>query len=79
MKKNLCKNCAFFNKNNSTCKVIIYHEGTKINLPVAPNDQCHFEELGITLDEIKLWVEDPHTGKRSKEGIVKIEYPENLF
>lgn len=36
--------------------------------------------LAEDIKEVKFWVEDPKTGKKTnKDGIVKIEYPEGFF
>jgi hypothetical protein len=65
----------------------------RINLPMYPSDPCFFEEEIITKDEnnaivdrftpkveqVKWWVEDPKTGKKSDKGIVKIEFPDAFF
>ena len=51
----------------------------KINLPVFPQDTCHLEELGMEIQEIRWWVEDPNTGKETKgDGIVKMKFPKAL-
>lgn len=86
----ICKNCRLFNPDKNICRVIILHEGEKINLPVEENDLCFFENEFISIDngteekfkldvqEIKMWVEDPKTGEKTDQGIVKIEYPKSL-
>ena len=91
MKKKLtCQYCKLFNPQDNLCGVVILHEGEKINLSVNPKDECVFEQefkavneetsnierFKIDLQEIKMWVEDPETGEKCKNGIVKIEYPE---
>ena len=86
-----CKNCGLFDKANSLCKVIILHEGEKINLPVEEQDACFFqnqftaitpegnrETFKVGVEEIKAWVEDPKTGEKCENGIVKIEFPDSL-
>jgi len=75
-----CKNCLLFNKEKETCMVSIIIDGEKINMPVSPEDNCHMDELGIPVHQVRWWVEDPKTGKQTKEnGVVKIEYPDNFF
>jgi hypothetical protein len=87
----LCKNCLLYDFEKSICKVIVLHEGLKINLPTNPEDICFFENeftainkegksesFKVDVKEIKLWVEDPITGKKADKGIVKIEYPSEL-
>lgn len=91
-----CKNCLLYDHIKGECKVailidenleekfkqngILVETGQKINLPVFPEDNCHMEELGIPVEQVRWWVEDPKTGKpTSGEGVVKFEYPENFF
>ena len=75
-----CGNCRLFNKSNETCEVAILIDGKKYNLPVSPEDNCHMDELGIPVEQVRWWVEDPNTGEKTeKNGVVKIEYPENFF
>ena len=75
-----CKNCRLFDKKNSSCKVSILIDGKKYNMPVDPEDNCHRLELDIPIEQVRWWVEDPESGEQTnKNGIVKIEYPENFF
>ncbi len=75
-----CGNCLLFNKENETCMVSILINGEKTHMPVSPEDNCHMEEIGIPVSQVRWWVEDPKTGEKTeKNGIVKIEYPENFF
>ena len=67
--------------------------GTKINLPVSASDECFFEQefkaidkdnsnverFKVDVQEVKIWVEDPKTGQRCKQGVVKMEYPVGFF
>jgi len=76
MKEPICGNCLLFNKSSETCGVAILIEGQKLHLPVNSKDRCHMDDLGIEVQQIRWWVEDPITGKPTeKNGIVKIEYP----
>ena len=88
--KRICKNCRLFDSARSTCRVVILHEGSRINLPVEAQDPCFFEQeyfdpnIGDFVDfndikEVKFWVEDEEGNQTDKDGIVKIEYPENFF
>lgn len=85
----ICKNCRLYDPANSECKVVILHEGSRINLPVEAKDRCFFEqeffdpEVGDFVDfneikEVKFWVEDDK-GQKANQGTVKIEYPEGFF
>lgn len=90
--KPLCKNCRLFDSKGNTCRVIILHEGEKINLPVEKNDSCFFENEFLAMNEegykesfkpevqqVKWWVEDKKGKKTKGNGTVKIEYPEGFF
>ena len=83
MKKEIepkCKNCLLYNHEKGICKVAILIDGEQIHLPVSPEDNCHMDELGIPVQQVRWWVENPQTGKATdKNGVVKIEYPEDFF
>lgn len=76
-----CKNCLLYNQKENNCKVAILINGEEFHMPVSPQDNCHMEELGIEVNEVKWWAVDPQTGQKSEDGkgIIKIEYPENFF
>lgn len=74
-----CKNCLLYNRREGTCKVAILVEGKEYHMPVFPDDRCHMEELGIPVQQVRWYVEDPGTGKPAEKGVVKIEYPEGFF
>jgi len=79
-KEKICGNCRLFNYKNSTCGVAILYEGQQLHMPVDKKDKCHMEELGIEVQQVRWWVEDPKTGSPTNEnGVVKIEYPEGFF
>ena len=49
-------------------------------MPVSQKDRCHMDELGIPVEQVRWWVENPETGERTDgDGTVKIEYPEGFF
>lgn len=84
----ICGNCRIFNVKDKRCGVVILHEGEKVNIPVDAEDSCFFEEEyfdPITgknenfneIKEVKMWTEDKD-GKKSDQGIVKVEMPEEL-
>lgn len=76
----ICRNCRLFDEPNELCKVTILLGGERFNLPVSPEDHCHMDELGIPVEQVRWWVEDPQTGKPTRgDGVVKIEYPEGFF
>ena len=90
--KPICGKCRLFDSKENSCRVIILHEGEKINLPVAKNDSCFFENEFLALNEegykesfkpevqqVKFWVEDKKGKKTKGDGTVKIEYPEGFF
>lgn len=75
-----CKNCLLYNSRKGICKVAILVDGEQVHMPVFPEDNCHMDELGIPVEQVRWFVEDPKTGKpTSKNGTVKIEYPEGFF
>lgn len=84
MKKNKiepkCKNCLLYNREEGLCRVAILINGEQIHLPVSPEDNCHMDELGIPVEQVRWWVENPKTGKQTDgNGVVKIEYPKGFF
>lgn len=85
-----CKNCRLYDSARSICRVVVLHEGERINLPVDAEDQCFFEQTYFDpvtrqfetfneVQEVKFWVEDKNGKKTDKDGTVKIEYPEGFF
>jgi hypothetical protein len=80
MKEPRCGNCLLFDKTNETCNVAILIDGERYHMPVNPEDKCHMDELGIPVNQVRWWVEDPSTGEKTdKNGVVKIEYPDDFF
>lgn len=72
-----CKNCLCYDANKGICKVAILINGEQIHMPVFPEDNCHMDELGIPVEQVRWWTEDPRTGKPTAgNGVVKVEYPE---
>lgn len=74
-----CKTCMLYDKKNGQCKVAILANGHEYHMPVFPEDYCHLDQLGIPVNQVRWWVEDPKTGKPAEKGIVKIEYPVGFF
>ncbi len=74
-----CKNCLLYNRENGTCRVAILIEGNQIHLPVFPEDNCHMDELGIEVEQVRWWVEDSRGQPTDGKGTVKIEYPKDFF
>jgi hypothetical protein len=75
-----CKNCLLYDREKGVCKVAILIDGEQIHLPVFPEDDCHMDQLGIPVQQVRWWVEDPKTGKPTDgDGVVKIEYPKEFF
>lgn len=86
----ICGNCKLYDPEPSKCKVVILHEGQRINIPVDPKESCFFEQSCFdpktgreeTLNEIqqvRFWVEGKDGKKTDKNGVVKMEYPEGFF
>ena len=68
----ICGNCLLFNPEKKECKAAILIEGKTYHLPVSPEDNCHMEELGIEINQVRWWVDE-------NDKSVKIEYPEGFF
>lgn len=47
----ICNNCELFNRESSTCKIVILYEGKKINIPVYPQDSCFFEDKFVAREQ----------------------------
>ena len=87
----ICKNCKLFNPKNETCNIVILFEGERIHIPVDPQDTCFFDQNYFDpvdkkeksiLDEVKqvkFWVEDADGNKTDKNGIVKMQIPEDFY
>lgn len=87
--KPICGNCRLFDEGLGICRVVILHEGEKLNLPVEAKDPCFFEQeyfdpiTGRTetfneVKEIRVWVEDKDGKKTDGNGTVKIQFPKDL-
>jgi hypothetical protein len=74
-----CKNCLLYDRKRGQCKVAILINGNEYHMPVFPEDNCHMDALGIPVQQVRWWVEDPNTGKPADKGVVKIEYPKGFF
>lgn len=75
-----CKHCILHDKEKGICKVAFIVNGEQVNMPVFPEDNCHMLELGLPVEQIRWWVEDPITGQPTDgDGVVKMEYPEGFF
>ncbi len=92
MKEPICKNCQLYNWQERHCQVFVLYEGEKMHPPTEPEDKCIFtteikcyDENGKldvwtpTIEEVKLWAENPVTGEKSNKGVVKIQYPVGFF
>lgn len=91
MEQPTCDKCQLFNAKEKRCGVVVMHEGEKYNLPVDRHDTCFFKQEFRAIDQenmtiekftpevkqLKAWVEDPETGEKCANGVVKIEYSEN--
>lgn len=75
-----CGNCLLFRKDSKECGVAVLIEGEVLHMPVSEGDNCHMDELGIEVNQVRWWVEDKETGEQTdKDGVVKIEYPTGFF
>lgn len=75
----ICGNCLLYNQQKKECKIAILIEGQEYHMPVFVKDKCHFDELNISVDQVRWWVEDENGNPTKGNGKVKIEYPENFF
>ena len=75
----ICNNCLLYDRNLKQCKVAVLVEGQEHHMPVQPGDRCHFDELGIPVNQVRWWVEDENGKPTNKHGKVKIEYPKGFF
>lgn len=75
-----CKNCLLCDRQKSICKVAILIDGKQYHMPVFPDDNCHMDQLGIPVEQVRWYVEDHVTGEPTDgNGVVKMEYPEGFF
>lgn len=88
--KPICGNCRLYNREESTCRVVILHEGERVNIPVEPKDSCFFEQTyfdPITgkkedfneIQQVRFWVEGKDGKPTDGNGTVKMEYPKGFF
>jgi hypothetical protein len=88
----ICKYCKLYDTVNQHCKVVVLFDGKRMHPPTEPETFCIFEDQYESIDEkgnkdtwkpeiqeVKWWVEDPSTGEKTDNGIVKIEYPVGFF
>ncbi len=47
----ICKNCKLYNPEEGICRVNVIMEGEYYELPVKPNDKCHWQGLEKELSE----------------------------
>jgi len=75
-----CGNCLLYRRDRGDCGVAILIDGDTLHMPVVEEDNCHMDELGIEVKQVRWWVEDKETGEHTDgDGTVKIEYPEGFF
>jgi len=53
--KRICKNCKLYNDIDKVCSVVLIMHDEKYELPVLPNDSCHWERAD---KEIQASLED---------------------
>lgn len=68
MKERVCKNCALYNKKEGVCSVVVIMQEEKYELPVNPNDSCHWERTSKEIDNsLENAIKDaPHRYFREK-------------
>lgn len=55
-----CGECLLYNKEEGLCGVTVLHQGEYVQIGVKPTDRCHWQELGIEVQELRY--------KRAREG-----------
>lgn len=70
MKEKKCKSCILHDFKNQQCRVAVIVDGKQTHLPVFPEDDCHFIELGMEAQVVRWFKENDK---------MKIEYPEDFF
>lgn len=75
----ICGNCLLYNHDKKECKVAVLIEGQEYHLPVFPKDECHMDQLGLPVQQVRWFVEDENGNPTTGKGIVKIEYPKDFF
>lgn len=72
----VCRNCMLYNKVESTCDVVLLHEGEKYNIAVEPNDKCHWDRIEEEISTELKQRYDSNKNKYFKEKLIKeIESP----
>jgi len=63
----VCRNCRLYNPTEGTCQVTVLHEGERYELPVQPNDRCHWEaaeaavsrqfgeRVEVPIQQVRMW------------------------
>lgn len=75
-----CGNCLLYRRDKGDCGVAVLVGGETLHMPVDAEDNCHMDELGVEVKQVRWWVEDRETGEQTdKDGTVKIEYPDGFF
>jgi hypothetical protein len=75
----VCRNCLCYDRQKEQCKVVVFINGHRFNMPVFPDDRCHLDELGIEVKEVRWRVVDESGQPTTGNGRVQIEYPEDDF
>jgi hypothetical protein len=75
MQEKKCKSCLCYDPKSGYCQVNILINEKKMKLPVFAEDNCHFLELGMDVEQIRMWEE----GKDGEHKTIKIEYPVGFF
>jgi len=53
----ICENCSLYIKRNSTCGVNVLEDGEQYQLEVNAKDKCFWMELGIEINQIRIWTD----------------------
>jgi len=74
MQEKKCQNCLCYKKDDGYCQVNIIIHDKKFKMPVFESDNCHFLDIGVDINQVRLWEESTDDGK-----CIKIEYPDDFF
>lgn len=65
-----CKNCHLYNRRTQACHITIINAGEYYELPVAPNDDCHWERLEAEVNAALQEAIDQETDPVKKKSLL---------
>lgn len=61
-----CGKCLLYVKEEGMCGVTVLHQGEYLQIGVKPEDKCHWQALGIEVQELKM-----SGDKKGKKGEIR--------